>query len=96
MPEWVSNSDGLKTNKGESQLKNANLGSQSAIFKRRLSEDLRTFARLLVCFATACSAVAASTIWAPLWAQAFPNKRATLHDRAVFIVRAESEGELIS
>ncbi len=74
MPEWVSNSDGLKTNKGESQLKNANLGSQSAIFKRRLSEDLRTFARLLVCFATACSAVAASTIWAPLWAQAFPNK----------------------
>jgi tripartite-type tricarboxylate transporter receptor subunit TctC len=72
--EWVFNLLQIRNKQGESHLKNGNRGSLSAILTLRVALAPQKLARVLACFITACSAVAASTALTPLWAQAFPNK----------------------
>lgn len=47
---------------------------QSAVQRRRDAQVTQAFTRVLASFLTACGVLAASMAWAPLWAQAFPNK----------------------
>lgn len=56
-------------------MKKANSSSHSAILPLRVAQVPQTVVRVLAGLITACSVVAVSTAWAPLWAQAFPNKQ---------------------